>query len=174
VAEELENFGDITTVWFLMVGTADGSDTRSRIHESIDFAFSLPHDIIQLSILTPYPGTPLFNRLEAENRILTYDWNKYDCCHCVYQPLGMAPEELERIWSETYYKVFMNKDILNPKKLKKLNVLRNTMSLSLSGITYFVSQFIRYLANNRSVYALFERDQKLFEKRIQEEISSSY
>jgi radical SAM superfamily enzyme YgiQ (UPF0313 family) len=32
---------------------------------------------IPLSILTPFPGTPLFELLKKENRILTYDWRKY-------------------------------------------------------------------------------------------------
>jgi radical SAM superfamily enzyme YgiQ (UPF0313 family) len=46
-------------------------------------------------ILTPYPGTPLFNRLKAENRILSYDWDKYNArTDVVFQPKHMSCEDL--------------------------------------------------------------------------------
>src|SRR5262249_50390898 len=34
-------------------------------------------------ILTPYPGTPLFRRMEAEGRLLHKDWSRYDTAHVV-------------------------------------------------------------------------------------------
>jgi radical SAM superfamily enzyme YgiQ (UPF0313 family) len=45
-------------------------------------------------ILTPYPGTPLFRRLEAEGRLLHRDWEKYDTAHVVFRPKHLTPEEL--------------------------------------------------------------------------------
>lgn len=45
-------------------------------------------------ILTPLPGTPLYNRIEKEGRILSKDWSKYDFRHVVFQPRHMSPEEL--------------------------------------------------------------------------------
>jgi len=42
---------------------------------------------ITLTILTPFPGSQLFDRLKRENRIITYDWNKYDLLfHVVFKP----------------------------------------------------------------------------------------
>lgn len=51
-------------------------------------------DAIELNILTPYPGTAIYERLEKEGRILTKDWSKYSQAHVVYQPKKMTPEEL--------------------------------------------------------------------------------
>lgn len=45
-------------------------------------------------ILTPYPGTPLFRRLEAQGRLLHKDWERYDAGHVVFQPAQMSPDEL--------------------------------------------------------------------------------
>lgn len=46
-------------------------------------------------ILTPYPGTPLFDRLNKEGRILTYDWSKYNAREdVVFIPKNMSAEEL--------------------------------------------------------------------------------
>src|SRR5258708_6928613 len=36
-------------------------------------------------ILTPYPGTPLFRRLEEEGRLLPRDWSLYDTAHVVFR-----------------------------------------------------------------------------------------
>ena len=48
------------------------------------------------SILTPYPGTKLYQRLEQENRIIDRDWSKYDFGHVVIKPKLMSPETLQR------------------------------------------------------------------------------
>ena len=47
------------------------------------------------NILTPFPGTRLYERLEAEGRILTRDWSKYNGrADVVFQPRHMSPEAL--------------------------------------------------------------------------------
>jgi radical SAM superfamily enzyme YgiQ (UPF0313 family) len=56
------------------------------------------HDL-ELSVadfycLTPFPGTPLFHRMEKEGRILTKDWSKYHIDNVVIQPKNMTSEEL--------------------------------------------------------------------------------
>jgi hypothetical protein len=44
--------------------------------------------------LTPFPGTPIFNRLENEGRILTKDWSKYTLKNVVFKPKNMSSDEL--------------------------------------------------------------------------------
>lgn len=53
-------------------------------------------------ILTPYPGTALHARLEAEGRILHRDWDLYDTRHCVFQPARMTPAQLEAGYWRAY------------------------------------------------------------------------
>lgn len=48
-----------------------------------------------LCILTPFPGTKLFERLKKEGRIVTQDWSKYDYRTAVFSPKLMTPQELE-------------------------------------------------------------------------------
>ena len=48
------------------------------------------------AVLTPYPGTPLFKKLEMEGRILTKDWSKYNRKDVVFEPKNMTKEELEK------------------------------------------------------------------------------
>lgn len=46
-------------------------------------------------ILTPYPGTRLHSDMEAQGRLVTRDWDRYDTRHVVYRPARLAPEQLE-------------------------------------------------------------------------------
>jgi radical SAM superfamily enzyme YgiQ (UPF0313 family) len=81
----------------------DDKDVFDKAAEcAIDWGIDLP----RFSILTPFPGTRLFRRMEAEGRILTRDWEFYDGQHVVFQPLGMTPDELlrghEYAWKKVY------------------------------------------------------------------------
>jgi radical SAM superfamily enzyme YgiQ (UPF0313 family) len=83
------------------------TDKPDVFDSTIDTIQDWELDLIDISILTPYPGTPLFNQLEKEKRILTRDWEKYDSLHVVYQPKHMPPEELingvQKVWDGLYY-----------------------------------------------------------------------
>lgn len=57
-------------------------------------------------ILTPYPNTPLFRRMEAEGRLLHKDWSLYDTAHCVFTPKKMSPAELEAGYAWIYRRLF--------------------------------------------------------------------
>lgn len=77
---------------FVFGGDADTADT---IRQTADFALEARIDTIQFMVLTPMPGTPFFDRLEKEDRILTYDWSLYDGHHTVFKPVLMTAEELQ-------------------------------------------------------------------------------
>ncbi|MBF0426998.1 MAG: B12-binding domain-containing radical SAM protein [Magnetococcales bacterium] len=47
-----------------------------------------------INILTPFPGTPLFARMEGAGRILHRDWDLYDSNHVVFQPTPLTPKAL--------------------------------------------------------------------------------
>jgi radical SAM superfamily enzyme YgiQ (UPF0313 family) len=46
------------------------------------------------SILTPYPGTRLYQRLLAEGRIIDRDWSNYNTNNVVFAPRGMSAQQL--------------------------------------------------------------------------------
>lgn len=50
---------------------------------------------IDFAILTPMPGTPLFDRLKKEGRITSEDWDRYTWTHVNFQPKGMSAKELQ-------------------------------------------------------------------------------
>ena len=78
-------------------------ETRDSIQRTIDYALSLEPASVQFSILTPFPGTRLFEELDKQGRILTKDWSMYDGYHhCVFQPDGLSPQDLEMAKTKAY------------------------------------------------------------------------
>ena len=62
-------------------------------------------------ILTPYPATPLFRKMDAENRLLHRNWDLYDTAHAVFHPRNMSPEELEEGYAWMYERLFSHASI---------------------------------------------------------------
>ena len=70
-------------------------DTEAVFSDTLDFLESAGVQNATFNILTPYPGTKLFQCLEAEGRILTRDWARYNGrADVVFQPRLMSPEAL--------------------------------------------------------------------------------
>jgi len=62
-------------------------------------------------ILTPYPGTPLFEQMEREGRLLHKQWELYDTGHVVFQPKQMTPAELATGYAWCYRRLFSHRSI---------------------------------------------------------------
>jgi radical SAM superfamily enzyme YgiQ (UPF0313 family) len=70
-------------------------DQPGIFSETLDFLEAAGVQNATFNILTPFPGTPLYQRLESEGRILTRDWSKYNGrADVVFRPEQMSPEEL--------------------------------------------------------------------------------
>ena len=70
-------------------------DTPAIFKATVDFLEETGVQNATFNILTPYPGTPLFRKLDAQGRILTRDWRKYNGrTDVVFQPNQMSVEEL--------------------------------------------------------------------------------
>ncbi len=78
------------------------TDTPTVFTETLEFIKKLDIDVADFSILTPFPGTPLFKKLDEENRILTKDWNYYNMGHVVFEPKQMTADELRQGVQQMY------------------------------------------------------------------------
>jgi radical SAM superfamily enzyme YgiQ (UPF0313 family) len=61
----------------------------------------------QFCLRVPWPGTAMWKKIKAENRIIHSDWNRYNGSHVVFKPLKMTEKELENVlvelWKEFSY-----------------------------------------------------------------------
>ena len=71
-------------------------DTRDVFLRTAEFAVEAGIDLPRFAVVTPFPGTDLYHRLEREGRLLTRNWELYDGQHVVFEPARMTVEELER------------------------------------------------------------------------------
>lgn len=74
--------------------------------KTAEFAVQAKVDLPRFAVVTPFPNTPLYLRLQEEGRILTRDWELYDGQHVVFQPKRMSVRELqegiEAAWKHAY------------------------------------------------------------------------
>ncbi len=87
----------------------DDCDVFSR---TVDWAVEHAITTATFHILTPYPGTRLFERMEKAGRITSYDWSRYDTRHAVYTPAQLTPQQLEDGYLRAYRDFYTWKNIL--------------------------------------------------------------
>lgn len=108
-AIKIMNSLSISHNWYMILGSGDEFDTPEHLEKNIRFFSKLPLGYVVISILTPFPGTELFYRLQSENRIRHYNWEDYDVMHCVYNPTGFGYEVLEKTLPKAYLRVYLSK-----------------------------------------------------------------
>jgi radical SAM superfamily enzyme YgiQ (UPF0313 family) len=74
------------------------TDTEETVARNLRFMLEEKIPMISLFLLTPFPGTPLFERLDGEGRILTRAWSRYDSYPGVYRPGGMGADRLTQLY----------------------------------------------------------------------------
>ncbi len=73
-------------------------DTPDSFLPTVDFARQHALYIAAFNHLTPFPGTPLYQRLEREGRLLYEAWwldDRYSYNRIPFRPRGMSPEALQ-------------------------------------------------------------------------------
>lgn len=79
--------------------------TPDIFEQTLEFVKEIKVDKVIPHFMIPFPGSPTFNKLDKEGRILTRDWSKYDGSHAVYKPKNMSTTELEegvyRVWEKS-------------------------------------------------------------------------
>jgi len=88
------------------------NDEQEVFKNTVDFAKEAKLELAQFSILTPFPGTALYRKLEAEGRILHHDWSKYYQGEVCFQPANMTPEELKKMQKWAWNNFYSNFSIL--------------------------------------------------------------
>jgi radical SAM superfamily enzyme YgiQ (UPF0313 family) len=78
------------------------SDDASVFKRTVDWAVENSVETATFHILTPYPGTRLYQRMAKESRLLHSDWDRYDTRHVVFQPKRMTQSELENGYWQAY------------------------------------------------------------------------
>jgi radical SAM superfamily enzyme YgiQ (UPF0313 family) len=81
--------------------------TEHSIKTLVDFLLEIELDLAEFTILTPFPQTQAYRDLEAQERILTYDWDQYTADRVVFEPNNLTVDELQELYYyawDTFYR----------------------------------------------------------------------
>ena len=113
------------SVW---AGIMFGFDTDDQdvFKDTLAACERLGIDGVTPSILTPLPGTPIFDELKNEGRLLYSDWTCYNGkTRVAFQPKNMTAEELYQgyMWFRRY--LYSSRSILKRLSTSRTNVMHN-------------------------------------------------
>jgi radical SAM superfamily enzyme YgiQ (UPF0313 family) len=83
----------------------DGDDA-TVFDRTVDWAVGHGVETATFHILTPYPGTALYGRMEREGRLLHSDWDRYDTRQVVFRPTRLSAEDLDEGYWRAYERFY--------------------------------------------------------------------
>ncbi len=131
----------IRTKGLLMMGLP--GESEASIRRSMEYVFSLPIDDFNLAKFTPFPGSPIYEKIHQLGSF-EEDWQKMDCMHFQFIPQGMEKEQLEKLFIEFYQSHFKRNRVL----LGYLAMLWKSPD-SWRRFVGNVGQFVRFALSNK-------------------------
>ena len=105
------------------------NDKPDIFQRTIDFVNDAKIDMLNYTILTPYPQTAIYNQLIAEDRIIDTNWDRYTGAKVVFKPKNMTVYELQNGYDlanlQTYKAKSIAKRLLPPRKSFPINLASN-------------------------------------------------
>jgi radical SAM superfamily enzyme YgiQ (UPF0313 family) len=94
------------------------SDDVSVFDRTVEWAVGQGVETATFHIMTPYPGTRLYERMAGQGRLLHSDWNRYDTRHAVFRPARMTAGELEEGYWRAYRDFYQWRSIWRGARVK--------------------------------------------------------
>jgi anaerobic magnesium-protoporphyrin IX monomethyl ester cyclase len=97
----------LETIGFFIIGLP--GDSRASMQRTIDFAIELDPLIANFSMMTPYPGTKVYEMVKSEGRLLIHDWEDYVFFEqkARFEMGEMTAELVERMYRRAYRQFYL-------------------------------------------------------------------
>jgi radical SAM superfamily enzyme YgiQ (UPF0313 family) len=95
IEEAIKRISDLGILFHASIVFGFDNDTTDIFPETLDFLRRNKVSSTSLNILTPYPGTRIYEQFKSEGRLLTTDWKHYDHSTVTFRPKYMSPDELQ-------------------------------------------------------------------------------
>lgn len=133
--KKIQSYG--ISIWGSFIFGFDSDDWRDctaavRFAQRADLCMSC------YPILTPYPGTVVFEQFRREGRLLTTDWDKYNGATVVFQPAKMTIDQLRHAQMAAFHEFYSPRSAI--KRLKALPLKKNSYMANFAiyrGLTYY-------------------------------------
>jgi radical SAM superfamily enzyme YgiQ (UPF0313 family) len=100
-------------------------DSEETIRRTVEFAIESNLAVMQMWILTPLPGSGIYQETHGENRIFNSCWKHYDCQHSTFFPRKIRPSTLQRAVLEA------NRRFYSPSRLYHDPGSRSTYAINI-------------------------------------------
>lgn len=139
IVENMHAHGIVVQGCFIFGLDGDQADV---FEHTVEYVNELGIDIPRYALCTPYPGTPVFDKLRREGRLRHKRWDHYDTQHVVFEPKNMTAEALDTGFIRAYEKTFA------------MNSVRKRTAVSPSRLISFIGnlayrRYIHRLKNER-------------------------
>ncbi len=104
-ADAIKKIKDFGIVFHASMVFGFDEEEKSIFSETLEFLVKNKIATVSFNILTPYPGTRIYDRFKSEGRLLTEDWKFYDHNSVVFKPKNMTPRELleGHLWARKHF-----------------------------------------------------------------------
>lgn len=96
-------------------------DDVTTFQTTLDWIIKNKIETVTSHILTPYPGTKVYEQFVKDGRIIDFDFSKYNTANVVFEPKRMTAEELYNGYIWIYKQIYSTKNIFKrmPKTHKQ-------------------------------------------------------
>jgi len=88
------------------------TDTKESLRKTIAEINRIKLSKVLFNVLTPFPSTRLYQRLEKEGRIISKDWSKYNGRNVVFKPKNFTAEGLQAEYNDISKNFYTTKEII--------------------------------------------------------------
>jgi len=140
---KIQSFG--ISIWGSFIFGFDTDGWRDCM-QAVRFAQKAKLCMSCYPILTPYPGTVVYEQYKQEGRLLTEDWDKYNGATVVHKPKKMSVDQLRHLQMAAFHEFYRPGSAL--ARLGVWPIKKNSWMANLAihrGLTYYYSRKARPL-----------------------------
>ncbi len=128
------------------------NDDKSILRKTVKFAIKAKISTIQFLVLTPIPGSKLYEKMKSAARLITDQWNRFDGHFVVYKPLKLSAYELQK------------EVIKGMKKFYSIFSVLKALFTTKPSLTLLTETFFRFYGNIAVKKWLRDKKNKLYIK----------
>ena len=115
-AARVRDFSDSGIELMASFTLGNDGDDRSCVETILSYCKENRLNLVEFTISVPFPGTPMFDRMKAEGRILTEEWGRYNAANVVFRPKNFTPDELLDFYLEMWKSFYRG---ISPFEMRK-------------------------------------------------------
>lgn len=109
IIDNIHSHGMAVNGCFVLGFDSDTEEELLALPERVD---RLGLDLCRFAVLTPYPGTKLFEEYEKQGRLISKDWSRYNQHNAVFAPVNFSAERLDEIYRSVWKKAYSWRRVL--------------------------------------------------------------